>query len=330
MEELRKEDKENNVANRQPYGMSRELSSSGRLFYIYAKVMLTYHVSRSITYYVRHSMTVIVTQEENKMKTVKYLLGIIVTIALALVASAYIPGIFGRIALILILVLSVIIFGHKEVFAFSFKSFKDTFVIGGVMTAVTAFYLITNLYKSFTEYGTPLMDSKLVVSFFITMFIGAGISEELIARGFLFTFLRNAFGNNKASYIVAMALSSIFFGALHFTNLDGAVDPTPIYAQIIYAVGIGFFLAALYIRTGNLWGNMVLHYLFDISLMIYPMVFANRSDMDVLIGEWLGNGIIIKSILICVVSVILGLYLIRDSKLQPIIDAENVIQEKAA
>ena len=93
---------------------------------------------------------------------------------------------------------------------------------------------------------------------------------------------------------------------------------------------IGFFLAALYIRTGNLWGNMVLHFLFDISLMIYPEVFGNRSDMDVLIREWLGDAIIIKSIIICVASVIIGLYLIRDSKLQPIIDAESGLQEKAA
>ena len=105
----------------------------------------------------------------------------------------------------------------------------------------------------------------------------------------------------------------------HSSNLNGATNPTPIYAQIIYAVGIGFYLAALYLRTGNLWGNIVLHYLFDISLMVYPMIYANRNDdMDVLIGEWLGNGIILKSILILIVSVLLGLYLIRDSKMKDV------------
>lgn len=264
------------------------------------------------------------------MKTVKYILGIIVTLSLVILTITNLQKGLAIIAMSLIPTLAVILFGHKKVFAFSCKSFKDTFVIGGVMTLFTAFYFITNLYKSFTEYGTPLMDSKSIVLFFISMFISVGIGEELIFRGFLFTFLRNAFGKTKVSYIVAMALSSIGFGALHFNNMKGAGDLEPIYAQVIYATGIGFFLAALYIRTGNLWGNMVLHFLFDISLMIYPEVFGNRSDMDVLIREWLGNGIIIKSIIICVASVIIGLYLIRDSKLQPIIDAESGLQEKAA
>lgn len=109
-----------------------------------------------------------------------------------------------------------------------------------------------------------------------------------------------------------MSLSSIFFGLMHLTNLEGEVDTAPIYAQVIYAMGIGFFLAALYIRTGNLWGNMVLHFLFDISLMIRPVVFENRTDIDNLIGEWLGSGIIIKSIIITIVSVAIGLFLIRD------------------
>ena len=221
-----------------------------------------------------------------------------------------------------ILAVTVIVCGEKKVFAFSLKSFKDTFVIGGVMTAITAFYLVTNIYTAIKEYGTPLMDGKTIVLFLLLNFLGAGIREELLTRGVWLTFFRKAFGNSKASYIVAMSLSSILFGAIHITNLDGAVDPTPIYGQIIYAIGIGFFLAALYLRTGNLWGNMVLHFLFDISLMVKPMIYGNRSDMDVLIGEWLGSGIILKSILISVVSVVIGLYLIRGDKFKEIAEAE--------
>ena len=67
---------------------------------------------------------------------------------------------------------------------------------------------------------------------------------------------------------------------------------------------------------------MVLHFLFDISLMVKPMIYGNRSDMDVLIGEWLGSGIILKSILISVVSVVIGLYLIRGDKFKEIAEVE--------
>ena len=244
---------------------------------------------------------------KTSLRLTKYLGGIV----LALILIFTLPGIIVQRAnitnkslmeivylLSIIAILSAVIigFGEKSVFHFSLKSFKDTFIIGSVMSAVTAFYLITNMYKAIKDYGTPAMDTKSVVQ---------------------------AFGNSKASCLAAMSLSSLIFGAIHISNLDGATNPTPIYAQIIYAVGIGFYLAALYLRTGNLWGNMVLHFLFDISLMIYPVIYANRSDMDVLIGEWLGDGIIIKSILISVVSVLLGLYLIRDSKMKDIFKSDK-------
>ena len=271
---------------------------------------------------------------KTSLRLTKYLGGIV----LALILIFTLPGIIVQRAnitnkslmeivylLSIIAILSAVIigFGEKSVFHFSFKSFKDTFTIGSVMSAVTAFYLITNMYKAIKDYGTPAMDTKSVVLFLISVFLGAGIREELLTRGLLLSFLKKAFGNSKASCLAAMSLSSLIFGAIHISNLDGATNPTPIYAQIIYAVGIGFYLAALYLRTGNLWGNMVLHFLFDISLMIYPVIYANRSDMDVLIGEWLGDGIIIKSILISVVSVLLGLYLIRDSKMKDIFKSDK-------
>ena len=268
------------------------------------------------------------------LRLTKYLGGIV----LALILMYTLPGIIIQKAnisdtdvmstvylLLLNATLAAVIigFGEKKIFRFSFKSFKDTFVIGAVMTAVTAFYLIAGIYKGISEYGTPLMDTRSVIFFLINIFLAAGIREELLTRGLLLTFLRKAFGESKASYLAAMTISSLLFGAMHFANLSDATNPTPIYAQIIYAVGIGFFLAALYLRTENLWGNMVLHFLFDISLMVYPMIYANRSDTDNLIGEWLGDGIIIKSILISVVSVLLGLYLIRESKMKDIYQSEK-------
>ena len=271
---------------------------------------------------------------KTSLRLTKYLGGIV----LALILIFTLPGIIVQRAnitnkslmeivylLSIIAILSAVIigFGEKSVFHFSFIIFKDNFTIGSVMSAVTAFYLITNMYKAIKDYGTPAMDTKSVVLFLISVFLGAGIREELLTRGLLLSFFKKAFGNSKASCLAAMSLSSLIFGAIHISNLDGATNPTPIYAQIIYAVGIGFYLAALYLRTGNLWGNMVLHFLFDISLMIYPVIYANRSDMDVLIGEWLGDGIIIKSILISVVSVLLGLYLIRDSKMKDIFKSDK-------
>ena len=261
----------------------------------------------------------------NILRIVKYLGGAILGIVLMFVLPGMIVPLFKIqdtfiMEIVYVLVINVILtaiiiaFGQKDVFKFSLKSFKSTFVVGGVMTAFTVYYLITNMYKSIRDYGTPTTDGRFIVLYLVFLAVGAGIREELPTRGFLMTFIQKAFGNSKASYIVAMAVSSIFFGLLHTSNLKGVTDPTPIYAQIIYAIGIGFFLAAVYLRTKNLWGNMVLHFLFDLGLMVYPYIYQGRSDLDVLIAEWLGSNIILKSIIITVVSVLIGLFLIRGSK----------------
>lgn len=257
----------------------------------------------------------------------KYLLIAVVTIILAtiipdFIVQHYIPNeLLGVIVQIIILTIPVFVFGQKKVFAFSFKSFFETCVVGGVLTIGTAYYLITRLFKGILEYGPSAFDRNMVIGFLVSMFLMAGIREELLTRGFLCTFLRKTFGNTKASYIAAITISSVLFGLIHLTNLRNTNDPEAIYSQIIYAIGFGFFLGALYIRTGNLWANMILHYLFDISLMFGPFVIEQSTQLGDAIKSWLGEGILIKSIIFTVACFALELFLLRDSKLNPILEA---------
>ena len=257
----------------------------------------------------------------------KYLLIAVVTIILATILPTFIVQhylqneLLGVIIQIIILTISVFVFGQKKVFAFSFKSFFETFVVGGALTIATAYYLITRLFKGILEAGTSAIDRNLMIGFLISMFLMAGIREELLTRGFLCTFLRKTFGNTKASYIAAITISSIYFGSIHLGNLKSGNDPEAIYSQVIYAIGFGFFIGALYIRTGNLWANMILHYLFDISLMFGPFVIEQSTQLGDAIKSWLGEGILIKSIIFTVACFALELFLLRDSKLNPILEA---------
>ena len=266
------------------------------------------------------------------MKNKKFLWIAIVTILLVTALIFFVPTMAGAIAQIIILTIPILAFGQKKVFAFSFKSFFETFVVGGVMTIATAYYLMTNIHKGINEFGTAPLDIKVLIPYLVFLFIGAGVQEELLTRGFFFTFLRKAFGNTKASYIAAITISSTYFGVIHLANLITGNDTEATISQAIYAIGIGFFLGALYIRTGNLWANMVLHFLFDLGVMIYPVLFA-KMDMATQKGDmikaWLGEGIVIKAIILCIATFALGLFLIRDSKLKPIIEAEER-EERAA
>ena len=167
------------------------------------------------------------------------------------------------------------------------------------------------------------METKEIILFVIAIFIGAGCGEEFLTRGVLFNFFRSAIGNTKAGIITAMTMSSLAFGAIHLTNLKDSVNPAPIYAQILYAIGIGFLINAIYIRCGNIWLCAVLHAIFDLALMNYYLIFRNigLGGLNNCIVEWLGpEAIILKGFAITVITFAIGLFLIRDSKLEKCIE----------
>ena len=203
-------------------------------------------------------------------------------------------------------------FGLKKSLCFSLKSCGEGIVVGGAFTVWTVFNVIFYMIKGIKEYGTPLMGTKDIIIFVIAVAIGAGMGEEFLTRGVLFNFIRSAIGNTKTGIITAMLISSIAFGAIHLTHLSRGGDPTPVYTQFIYAIGIGFFFNALYVRCGNIWVCSLLHAAFDLSVMIYFCIFRNIGIKGIgsVVAEWLGyDALILKGIAITVVSVAIGLFL---------------------
>lgn len=86
------------------------------------------------------------------------------------------------------------------------------------------------------------------------MAFGAGVSEELLFRGFLQTWLAGF-----SPVVVALILSNIVFGLLHMR--------TVLYAVIAGAVGV--YLGALYLVTDNLLAPIMTHMLYDAVALEY-------------------------------------------------------------
>ena len=82
-----------------------------------------------------------------------------------------------------------------------------------------------------------------------------GFEEEVRYRALAFRTLDQGVGS-----VLAMAISGAFFGISHATN-RGA---TPLSIAVI-AVG-GVFLAALYLRYGNLWAPIAFHFAWDATM----------------------------------------------------------------
>ena len=268
------------------------------------------------------------------MNKTKYRLGIILFIVVYFVSAKLLPFINGigtgmvdymihSIINVAMYIVFILAFGLKKSLRFNLKSLGEGIVVGGAFTAWTVFNIFYYIIRGIKEYGTPLMETKGIIIFVIAITIGAGMGEEFLTRGVLFNFIRSAIGNTKAGIITSMIIPSIAFGLIHLGNLSGCSDPTPVYAQVIYAIGIGFLFNAVYVRCGNIWACSILHAAFDLSVMVYFCIFRNEGLEGVgsLVAEWLGyDALILKGVAITVGCSAVGLFLIRDSKLQKCIE----------
>lgn len=93
-------------------------------------------------------------------------------------------------------------------------------------------------------------------SYFALVSVGAGITEELLFRGFLIWYLSFFFG--KLSTLELIALSSALFGVCH------------LYQGVLGIIGtgvIGAVFASLYLSTGSLLLPAVVHALVDMRMI---------------------------------------------------------------
>ena len=85
----------------------------------------------------------------------------------------------------------------------------------------------------------------------------AGFGEEIIWRGYILKHLATIFGGRKSSWILALLVTSILFGCLHF--YQGIVG-------IVQTGLTGLLLGLIFIVNGkkSLWINIITHSVIDI------------------------------------------------------------------
>lgn len=85
-----------------------------------------------------------------------------------------------------------------------------------------------------------------------------GFLEEIIFRGFLFR------GMAKKNMTSAIIVTAVTFGIGHIVNLLNGYEIVENLLQIVYAVGVGFLLVFIFIRTGSLIACIAFHSLNNI------------------------------------------------------------------
>ncbi|MDR1393438.1 MAG: CPBP family intramembrane metalloprotease [Bifidobacteriaceae bacterium] len=116
-----------------------------------------------------------------------------------------------------------------------------TFNVG--LLAIVGAYRITGFNPGYSPWADLIMAG-----------LTAGVAEELIFRGVAFRLLEDTFGT-----VVALAASSVLFGAMHLTNPDGT---------LLGGLGIALatlVLPAVYVATRSLWWPIGLHFAWNIA-----------------------------------------------------------------
>ena len=142
--------------------------------------------------------------------------------------------------------------------------------------------------------------------------IAPGFIEELVFRGFIISNLMRIRKSKKVNIYLIVALSALPFGLFHLLNIISGANVSYSIAQAFFTICLGVFFAAIYLRTGNLIGTIIVHVLMDItaltdSNLIGPNIAGVVSQVPTLF----------EIVIIFVISIFvlaLGLYYIRKNK----------------
>ena len=132
-----------------------------------------------------------------------------------------------------------------------------------------------------------------------------GIFEEIFCRGLVLTNMMYWWRHKKNGIFCSALVSGTAFGLVHLLNLlNGDVKATLL--QVLYAAGLGIFFGAVYLRTHNLWGTIIVHGIIDFCAFLF-LGDPETAGLTVILG-----------IAIAIVYAALGFYLVRPEKWEEI------------
>lgn len=245
----------------------------------------------------------------------KPIISYIVVLFLAMVVIAIIQpisaGIFNvispdfadNLSILVAVVISFILYVYIVKFkkAFNFSNTK----LALILAIPSIIFIIGNLLDPYFTIPASLIGLGTV----IVLGIVPGISEELIFRGLMISYFMKRFKSSNGIYFVVL-FSALSFGLIHLANvIVGAPLDNTIF-QAVTTVGLGLLLAAIYVRTGNIWIPIIIHCILDITG--YCKSYVTTGGIVQMAFVW--NLESIFSIIGAIVAVILGLYYIRSSK----------------
>lgn len=102
---------------------------------------------------------------------------------------------------------------------------------------------------------------KVIIEGFV-YYIGVAFIEELYIRGLLLNIIEKLFSRSRKATFYAVVISSVIFGIGHMFGALGS-SPLTIICKVVWTIGLGIYLGAIYKKMNNLWVPIILHAVID-------------------------------------------------------------------
>lgn len=207
-----------------------------------------------------------------------------------------------------------------------FKVTKKTSLIFGKNGSLRESIIVSLPFLVYIAYiGTTLLAMGLAeghsfVSFdnaiaIVLLYLAVGIFEDFLIRGLSLNILLDKYGQTRKGIWLSVIVSSLLFGAIHFSNILTGASFTGVLIQVISASFIGMYFSAIYLRSGNVWVVALLHGIYDLVASI-PSLFQSEEIIDTTLeyAESISN-YSWGSVIFSLVFVALAIFLLRKKKM---------------
>lgn len=189
---------------------------------------------------------------------------------------------------------------------------KSRYLKTGLLLSIPALIPAIANYFQIKQLPTWSLGIKLIV---LSLLVGS--FEELLFRGILLRSLLIKWNNLQHGPLLALTVSSMFFGAVHLINLTHQSLPATLF-QVEFAFSLGMLLGGIYLRTHNLFLCIFLHALIDSGAFLSNWM-NNSAAMQIPTIWMLAAGIIVFA-----PYYLLGVFYVRPSKRKSILNESQI------
>lgn len=171
------------------------------------------------------------------------------------------------------------IFVYKKYFSGSSFNKIEKMPFGSISAGLFTVILLALVGMGVLQFTTAVYagkDMKLLIMIIVTTLF-VGVSEELMFRGILLPALVEKRGKK-----LAVIISSVVFGLLHFVNILGGLPTKDMLNQMMLTYLVGIVFAFVFIKTNNLLLLMIYHSFWDMLLIVSSYVPSSLAALAML------------------------------------------------